>query len=310
LPPAAAPEKLKKLGPGEFCKRISKKSGSRLSFKIHQGALRMVDGPEEVAQRNVKTVEGMSLADLLARARSSMPKSVKIQIAYTIAKSVWQYYNSFWMSNPWTHENIYFLEERIRGTSSYKPHPYFAGHFKKHKRKIRDFYTAQDLTFNYPYVLALGMLLIEIVTGNPFKDKDYSGQWDETQINDYFDLAWKAAAQCNLGDSLVDKGFAAVLQNCLDVDLFHVAPFDEDNPTKNLEDRQSILYSKVVLPLEKLDNAYRGHWELPEIQREGNVQAPHLLVTNLEQNETYIEREICKPITDPVFLATDVGTGR
>jgi hypothetical protein len=300
---------LKTLGPGEFCRSIGKKVGSRLSFKIHDGALRLLDAREDPPQRNVKLVGGVSLAQLLDEA-SYMPKRVKIILAYTIAKSVWQYYNSHWMSNPWTHENIHFLEEKDRGRTDYKPHPYFAVHFNNSQSQILDFYTGQDLMFNYPNVLALAILLIEIATGQRFKNIGHSCRWNETQINDHFDWAWTTAATNDLGDKLY-KSYADVVNNCLDRDLFRDAPFDEAKPEMNLETRQSILYSKVVLPLEELVNAYPHDWELREIHKQPNTQVLHERGKANKQTIPYLEREPNMITRDPVFLASDVaGTGR
>ncbi|CZR67281.1 uncharacterized protein PAC_17180 [Phialocephala subalpina] len=307
--PSPAAETSRKLGPGDFCKHIGTQTSSHLSFKIHRGVLRLLEVSEAPSPRNLKPVEGTSLAKLLDEA-SRITRRVKVLLAYTVARSVWQYYNTYWMSSPWTHEVIYFIEEKDKGNNYYKLHPYFSVHFKKHHDLIRDFYTGPDLTFRYPNVLALGMLLIEIGTGKPFKELDQSTQWDETQINDLWSLAWTAAAKSNLGNA-THETYAAVVQSCLDDDLFGEAPFDEANPEKNLEIRRAILYSKIVLPLETLVDSFRDDLELHEIQKQPNAPFRHGRPNDAKLGLSGKENGTTCLNTDPAFLSPDVcGTGR
>jgi hypothetical protein len=253
----------------------------------------------------VKQDGGISLAQLLDKA-SHMPKRLKVVLAYTIAKSVWQYYNSDWMLTPWTHENIRFLEEKDYGRPHYKPHPYFAVHFKKHEGKILDFYAAEDLIYKYPKVLALGILLIEIATKKPFKSEGYPHLWNEARINDYFEWAWATAAKGDLRGSLYDN-YADVVENCLNVDLFRDAPFDEANPEKDMEIRQSILYGKVVLPLKELVKAYSDDWELNDTQIKNTTYPRRLQLDAARQGTvSQIETKPRKLTADPLFLNSDV----
>jgi nucleoside phosphorylase len=235
-----------------------------LKFQVHENALRVMDHFREKAPRDFVPVESISLAKWLEGA-PRLSNRVKITLAYILAKSVWQYYNSSWMTVPWTHENIHLINERGNLSQNTKPHPYFITKLREPDKNVEDFYDAEDLMHMYPNVLALGILLIEIATNQPYKDYKGSYRWDKTVINEYYNWAWTKANKSNLKKS-INTVYEGVVDSCLKTDLFEENQFDLSIPPTNSETRQSIIYRKIVLPLKKLFDAYRDDWEIYELQ--------------------------------------------
>jgi nucleoside phosphorylase len=221
----------------------------------------------EKISRNTFPTQSVPLVDWL-KAPVRVSKRVKITLAYIIARSVWQYYNSLWMATPWTLENIYLIKELVIGSSHIRPHPYFITKLKKHGDQIQDFCIADDLLHMYPNVLALAIILLEIAIQQPFMPEGLDCQWSATMINDCYEWAWTTANQSQLGH-IVGETYERVVSNCLDPDLFQDGPLDTATPELNLRIRLSIIYDKIVKPLRELYHAYRDDWEI-----EGDAAGP------------------------------------
>jgi nucleoside phosphorylase len=168
------------------------------------------------------------------------------------------------MVKPWTHENIQILKENISDGNLVRPHPYFTTKLQQYKGEILDYCIADDLFHMYPNILALGVVLVEIAAKESFKSDSPHYLWDETTINDYYEWAWVTANRSDLGN-MIGAAYKAVVNNCLDAELFRDGSFDSPNIEKDLETRQSLLYEKVVLPLRQLYLAYKDDWEIQEI---------------------------------------------
>jgi nucleoside phosphorylase len=224
--------------------------------------MKLADPVQGTKWRNFLPLASVSLAEWLEQT-VHLSNRVKITLAYTIARSVWQYYDSYWMANPWTHDNIQIMKESIGDRNHVRPHPYFTTKLHKFKHQILDHCIADDLFHMYPSILALGVILIEIATKQPFKHDGAHYLWNETTINDYYEWAWTTANGSNLG-SMIGAAYEAVVNNCLDAELFRDGPIDPSKADQDLEVRQSRLYEKVVLPLQDLYQAYRDDWEIQE----------------------------------------------
>lgn len=191
---------------------------------------------------------------------------VKVTLAYTIARSVWQYYNSYWMMKPWTHENIQMLNETISDRNQIRPHPYFTTKLHKCKGQKLDYCVADDLFHLYPSILALGVILVEIATKQPFRPESPHYIWDQTTINDYYEWAFTTANCSKLGNT-IGAAYETVVNNCLDSELFRHGSIYPSRRDNDLENRQSLLYEKVVVPLRELYHAYKDDWEIQDISR-------------------------------------------
>ena len=82
-----------------------------------------------------------------------------------ITLSYGQYIVKYQYTDPftWTHESIQLLNEGPGLTGQGNPHPYLATRLLVRLNvKCEDIYYANDLMHQYPNILALGILLIEI----------------------------------------------------------------------------------------------------------------------------------------------------
>ncbi|KAF9890247.1 hypothetical protein FE257_006159 [Aspergillus nanangensis] len=259
LPPL---EGSRKVQLGDFCRLIGSSDNTSIDFHIQNNAMRFTSSTPGTAWRDFLPQAGVPLSEWLEQTEY-LSNRVKVTLAYTIARSVWKYYNSYWMKTPWTHDNIQMLKERINEYGRIGPHPYFTTKLDKRKGEMQDFYEADDVLHMYPNVLALAIVLIEIATKQPFKSDDPNSLWDVITINDKYEWAWTTANRSDLRNT-VGAIYEKVVNSCLDGELFKDSLIDASNPDKNLEIRQSILYDKIVVPLRELYHAYIDDWDIQE----------------------------------------------
>ncbi|KAI9043960.1 5'-methylthioadenosine/S-adenosylhomocysteine nucleosidase family protein [Aspergillus affinis] len=245
---------------GEFCRMIDVQADSRIYLQVWNNSMKVDEIAREHTSRKTFPTKSVPMVDWL-EGPVRLSKRVKVTLAYTIARSVWQYYSSSWMATPWTLENIHLIKELTIESSHIRPHPYFVTELSKHADQIRDFCTADDLLHMYPNVLALAIILLQIATQQLFGSESLDCPWSATTINDYYEWAWTTANQCALKLN-VGEIYERVVNNCLDPDLFQDAPLDTVIPESNLDTRLSIIYDKIVKPLRDLYHAYRDDWEI------------------------------------------------
>ncbi|KAF3396402.1 hypothetical protein F1880_006927 [Penicillium rolfsii] len=272
---------LRKLEPGEFCRLIGNEKSIPVHFHVQNNVMKFASPARGTKWRGFLPLASVSLAEWLEQT-AYLSNRVKITLAYTIARSVWQYFDSYWMANPWTHDNIQIMKETIGDQNHSRPHPYFTTKLHKFKSQILDYCIADDLFHMYPSILALGVILIEIATKQPFIHDAAQYLWNQTTINDYYEWAWTTASGSNLG-SMIGAAYEAVVNNCLDAELFRDGPIDPSKAAQDLEIRQSRLYEKVVLPLQDLYHAYRDDWE---IQENSKVDLPVRTESHREHNRS------------------------
>lgn len=217
---------------------------------------------DQMTQIRAPMTSGYHLNEVVER--FSMKPWQRLFLAYTIAKSVWQYYNSSWMTTVWTLEDIYFLQEKTsdRGEAVFcKPHLSVefeeteVGNLEHRKRKTGQTQSTDFAFHKYPIVLGLAIMLLEIGKGSLYHVQRHS-QWNANTINALY------------GKSIMDFGtdsdvnewmhgcdfpdYKTAVRNCLDPGLFDSAAFVIGEPSQNFESRRSILYREVVHKLEKL----------------------------------------------------------
>lgn len=229
------PNGLRKIQVGDFCSLIGSEPNKQVYFHIHNNIMKFDNTAQRNLLRNFLPQAGMPLAEWLEQT-VHLSNRVKVTLAYTIARSVWQYYNSFWMVEPWTHGNIQILKEKISDVSHARPHPYFTTKLQHYKGEILDYCIADDLFHMYPNILALGVVLVEIAAKEPFRPDDPHYLWDETTINDYYEWAWTTANRSDLGNT-IGATYKTVVNNCLDAELFRDGSFDSPNLEKEFEMR-------------------------------------------------------------------------
>ncbi|KAL2858224.1 hypothetical protein BJX68DRAFT_252860 [Aspergillus pseudodeflectus] len=240
--PVAVNEEPRKVELGEFCKLIGSEKGALIHFHIKDNVMKLADSVPGSLCRSFLP-QSTSLSAWLEKT-VHLSNRVKITLAYTIARSVWQYYSSHWMTQPWTHENIQIMKQNTGDANHIRPHPYFITKLHHRKGQVLDYCIADDLFHMYPNILSLGMVLVEIATKQAFKPKTSNYAWDETTINDYYEWAWTTANSSDLRNT-IGAAYQAVVNNCLDAELFKGSACDLSKPDDGLENRQTILYEKI-----------------------------------------------------------------
>ncbi|GKZ34748.1 hypothetical protein AbraIFM66950_005104 [Aspergillus brasiliensis] len=254
------PQRLRRLELGEFCRLIDNRLGSPIQFHIGSDVLKVIEPANPKPSRRIRPSEGLSLGQWLEQI-PHLSNKAKSHLAYTVAKSVWQYYNSPWMMTPWTHESIQLLFEEAGLTGQERPHPYLTTRIARAIVKSRDFYDAHDLMHQYPHILALGILLIEIGIKQPLTSDECPPPLSETVVNDYYTRAWTTAQRSNLSDR-VHSLYEEAVNNCLNPEPFNAYSIQQGGEAAQIKARQDVLYEKIVLPLKRLSGAYQDDWDI------------------------------------------------
>ncbi|KAL3462601.1 hypothetical protein BJX64DRAFT_288291 [Aspergillus heterothallicus] len=305
-----SPEVFKRVQLGEFCTLIRSDDNTQIQFRIHDNAMSFAPSSAGTLGRNFLPDAGISLSEWLERT-TYLSNRVKITLAYTIARAVWQYYNSDWMEAPWTHDKIQILKERANDNNHLRPHPYFITKLCKHEGKVQDYHESDHLLHMYPNILALAIVLIEIAIKKSFHTDTPLSFRDATNINDYYEWAWMTANSSNLRKT-VGAVYEKVVNNCLDGELFRDAPIDESKHDKNLDMRQSIVYDKIVLPLRELYHAYIDDWDIPDIPTDGPPQLTQPSFSASNPRLTVVPRRKLPSIADfqvAIFCALPLEAG-
>lgn len=243
--------------PGQFCDLIRLEINARLCLTIHSGNLhRFLDS--EQRKQNVEHTPGISLSGILQNYHLT-PK-MKATLAYILAMSVWQFYDSDWMKTRWTSDTIQFMKEYSFSTNKgdgnvFTSKPYFAVRFDTDDADACESSIAAGEIHRYPRVRSLGIMLVEIGIGSllPRSEKEENLSQTAKANQD-----WLSARQYSeMEDPWPEfdyRKYRTAVKNCLDPQLFDSAPFlantDESHLAAGLRKRRQILYDCIVSPLE------------------------------------------------------------
>ncbi|CAG8895629.1 unnamed protein product [Penicillium egyptiacum] len=231
-------KRLSRVDRGQFCNLIALEANSRLRLSIQDGQLHHCFEP---LRQLVNHVPGISLADILRK--YYLTARMKLVLAYIIAYSVWQYYDSDWMKTKWTSDTIQFMKESGNNErSDERPKlitwkPYLSVQFNNEDPECYEFNKLVGGVHDYPRIRALGIMLVEIGIGSPLHKGEPQSQPLVAKEFDYPD-------------------YMSAVSHCLDPGTFNLAPFVAGSTPRerkeNLQLRKDSLYDKVVFPLEEL----------------------------------------------------------
>ena len=263
---------------GQFCNLIRLEANSRICLTIQDGRLQK-SGFEPLKQI-VEHVPGISLANILELYH--LTAKMKLALAYILALSVWQYYDSDWMKTRWTSETIQFLKEcGSIGTSKQGKliawKPYLSVRFGDEDPESGEFSDVDGEIHRYPRIRALGIMLVEIGIGLPLhrSDEERPAQSLAAKINDDLLLAIQYSKDEKLWRDCDYPNFLGAVNHCLDPGTFALAPcirgVGDKEEAEGLKQRRNILYEKVVFPLEELLHGTRWMEQLTAI---GPLETP------------------------------------
>lgn len=218
-------------------------------------------------------------------------------LAYILAKAVWYYYDSEWVSMGITKNSVYFMGETLDDDVSYFCKPYLSAQLPPYgSHPTIECRQIVGMIHRYPRILALGIMLVEIATGRRFEAEGHPDHWDPKTTNQQLLSLQK---HLNSGDFHEDCRFPrykAAVSKCLDPMLFRNAPFNPKKPSENLEQRRSILYSQVVDPLRQLMEGTGWDAELDEFERTALVPKPRAKPASRPPTSPTIS-EVSSPVT-------------
>ena len=203
----------------------------------------------------LSSAETISLTEVLSNYR--LTGKMRLVLAYTIAHSVWRYYNSDWMKSKWSANSIHVVEELDpvkRRSNVYACNPCLAIQFKVSHRDFTEYHDG-TVAHKYPRVLSLGALLLDIGRQNVVEERgDTDFESFDQEINHdcarginimKHDTQWPYLD--GLSNSIVRSTYKEITQACFDKRLFYTGSVSQD-----VEERRSILYNRIVAPLRDL----------------------------------------------------------
>jgi len=239
-----------------FCKLLSRRIGpAKLCLKVQGKTLLQIDDPAKSDQRLIPA-PSISLMQLLQQ--HHLTPKMKIILAYTLARSVWQYYNSDWMGSTWTCESIHFMLEHEISKPVHQPtihvnKPCFSVRFLDTSDRLPEHCTIPLLIHRYPRVLALGTLLIAIgrptcvpdasIPPSPLEERMNEDHLTGIEVSEY-DKEWPEFESEDAIREELKCIYRTATRSCFDRNIFK-PPNDVD-----IEQHRQILYKRVVWPLE------------------------------------------------------------
>lgn len=273
------------IDPGRFCAALNFSGDTQLCFHIQHPQLSKVDR-KEVLKRKAKATDSIPLHQ--AFKTRHMSRKTRCILAYTLAKSVWQYYGSDWMKYPWTRENIHLLDDEVVqqdfSSHSYLFRPYLAANFQGGAKRVSEYIEGEMLWHRYPQVLALGILLIEVAKGKPFEIPGIPLDYSKDSINCYIKSAMVALEKDSLFERKEDDfdSYREAVEGCLRFGQFfdlpcisgQQQPSERDN---SLQEHRAVIYRKVVQPLKELLKGTRWLARIDEMKQDLDIESTNAL---------------------------------
>jgi hypothetical protein len=246
----------------DLCRLVRHNVGAaKLCLKIHGNQLFKAPRPIPLGdfEYPVEPVPSKSLRKVL-REEVLMSRD-RIVIAYILAKSVWQYYNTDWLSALWTTDNIHFMIEKREDDmpetlAINSALPYFA--FSDGDRSKYSISESVDCSVfhRFPRILALGVILVELCrreARHPTSDNDTL----ERFINNNYtyssrtikkDYSWP---HLDL-DAIYKAYFKDAVAVCFDWEKLDRVSGHTPDPVPGLHARRDLLWTDVVSPLQRI----------------------------------------------------------
>ena len=223
----------------------------------------------------------MSLREILELCK--LTPRMKLVLAYILARSFWQFYDSPWMESSWSSDSIHFLRETSMepddevddgsiGSDSasdnggagdgafFASRPCLAVDFDDHGTEGPvEYCDSWSVCYRYPRLLALCIMLLEIAEGRSFTFEDVGSM--EANLNSAWTLARRHMKRRRLHKDFDFSDYRQTILSCL-----NYRPDDEKNTSgepaaasamtveTDVFARKAMVYRAVVQPLEKLLN--------------------------------------------------------
>lgn len=242
-----------------FCNLVREDVGNvKLCLRVQGNQLLSLPRPVQLddAEHPVQPVPSRSLEDILRS--QTLTTRDKLVVAYILARSVWQYYNTDWLSALWTTGNIHFMMEERDDDRPEKLEfnpalPYFA--FASHgynADSISESITDR-VNHRYPRILALGVILVELCRERPLR-RTHRNNTLAAIVNNSLLLSLRTISNDAYWPHLdlnaayrID--FKKAVSVCFDHEKLDHISNSSENPAQK---RRDLLWSEVVSPLHNI----------------------------------------------------------
>lgn len=154
---------------GNLCKIITDDRHSQLQLVVSRDGHVVSQPDKPCLDAFILDRASISLAELLQFFNSQLLNSHRILLLYVLAKSFWQLYDSEWMRNSWTKDDIHFMvkswsDRTVAGRFERKSVIYLCEPFLSTPFKCYD-KTSKSSFHPFPKILALGIIFLEVLLG-------------------------------------------------------------------------------------------------------------------------------------------------
>ncbi|KAK4059079.1 hypothetical protein Trihar35433_11175 [Trichoderma harzianum] len=242
------------VGQGEFCRLIKSDTSSRVRLAVQDEKLQKYR--PSLLKQMVQHLPGISLANILENYHLSA--KMKTVLAYILAHSVWQYYDTDWMTTTWTSETIQFIWESKNDLPGHQgllfpSKPYLSVQFDNEDPSFDEYSTVEGEIHYYPRIRTLGIMLVEIGIGSPLpkQDREHQAQSLAATTNQYLTQAIRCLNDGKLWENFEFPDYRDAVKDCLDPKMFSLYGEAEETQ-QGLRQRRDLLYKKVVSRLKDL----------------------------------------------------------
>lgn len=234
-----------------FCDVITNRNRSQLQLTVADGEL-MLQGPGPLSRDFLLGAASVSLAELISSVK--LTQKSKFFLSHTLARAFWQFYGSGWMEREWTKESVHFMFEQDSSTSKgiFINRPFLSARFGgDHTVQKTD---PGFRSHQFPKILALGILLLEIELGIDIEDYRKPEVFDRDgnpTVNADHIAADEVFSTTQWDELDTFVGLTTVIKTCLYPDNFQ--PFIHD-----LQGLRDAIQKDIVSPLRlAYDNAWK-----------------------------------------------------
>lgn len=289
-----------------LCSLIASRCGAVLCMKVVRQRLRVLRETPEHLYRVPRTAGGLGLHLGQVIDKFNLGYGMRPVLAYALAKAVWYHYDSDWIGVSIANNGIYFLGEGNDEDPIYFCKPYLPVKLQASQDRAAEYKAEHGLLHRYPRVLALGIMIMELATGQHVEVEGHPESWTPRVSNDQLIRLQDLVDNVTFQDDCKFPNYITVVRNCLDPRIFSDAPCSPSDIKGNLERRRNILYEKVVDPLRQLvkGTGWDKHIEefertplVPKLGRRTNP--PHVVTTTLPGNRPTSPVDHLTPSIDP-----------
>ncbi|KAK4168330.1 hypothetical protein QBC43DRAFT_310098 [Cladorrhinum sp. PSN259] len=291
--------------PKDFCSLLQKRAGpAKICLQAHDTEISELRN-RLVLDDDIAHEQSISL-DRVLRDHDPVAKK-RLLLAYMLAKSFWQYYDSDWMNVRWTTTAVQFFHEpRVdddndddnddnddaeAGLLDESPYLTISLHSDQNQSSAllsAEHLPTESVVHRYPRLLALGTLLLEIgrkkrrrdatstCQGRSQKEVETIEERISTDLNDILSaLRRKTWPKLDIQEE-ARQTCRIVLKNCSNPKLFDEEPVSSasagENGMHTIEERRAIIYRRIVYPLKHLLEKLGWVHRLENVQRQADAE--------------------------------------